>query len=154
MNFDNTKPLSIHFTLTMVVNLLGNIAKRDPERIGKSDSGRCIYGVIENGVLVPVCIVGQMFGDLGLLRLLLTNPNEVADWNAEMQGACNVGNFFWDSLAKFGITADTDAQAFAHAVQSRQDDGVTWSEAFEGAVRAYRDEQTEDLNTRLDRLFG
>jgi len=146
--------LSIHFTLAQVVNMLGNIANRDPERVGKSDSGRCIYGIIESGVLVPVCIVGQMFADLGLLRLMLNSPSEIESWNTEMQGACNVGGHFWEALATYGITADEDAQKFAHMVQSRQDDGVTWGEAFASTVEAYRAEQVEKLNDSLDRIFA
>jgi hypothetical protein len=156
MNFDNVtrKGLSIHFTLAMVVTALGNIARRDPDRIGKSDGGRCVYGVIENGALVPVCIVGQWFSDLGLLRLLLNNPSEVESWNTEMQGACNVGGHMWEALAAYGITADEDAQKFAHRVQSRQDDGLTWSDAFNGAVADHREAEQDALNERLDRLFG
>lgn len=155
MNFDSPKNmLSIHFTLVQVVNMLGNIARRDSERIGKSETGRCIYGVIENGVLVPVCIVGQMFSDLGLLRLLLNNPNEVESWNTEMHGACNVGGHLWEALAKYGITFDEDAQKFAHRVQGRQDDGVTWGEAYAGAVAQWREDEQYALTQRLDSIFG
>lgn len=156
MNFDNVtrKGLSIHFTLAMVVTALGNIARRDPERVGKSETGRCVYGIIENGALVPVCIVGQWFADLGLLRLLLNNPNEVESWNTDMMGACAVEGDFWDNLSQFGITADEDAQKFAHGVQKRQDDGVTWMNAYNDAMAEYREVEQEALNARLDRLFG
>ena len=146
--------LNVHFTLAYVLAALTGIANREPERVGQKENGGCIYAVVENAALVPVCIVGQMFSDLGLLRLMLNSPNEVESWNTEMQGACNVGGHLWDSLAKYGVTADEDAQKFAHRVQSRQDDGVTWQDAYNGAVEDHKQDARDALDQQFDRIFG
>ena len=148
--------LSIHFTLAQVVAMLRTIADREPERIGKSDTGGCVYGFVEKGVLVPVCIVGQMFADLGLLRLLLNNPSDLhnGEYGTQNLGACALAADFWPELAKYGITADEDAKEFMHTVQRRQDDDDNWGEAFAFAVQAYRDEQQARLDQRLRGLFG
>jgi hypothetical protein len=147
--------LSIHFTLPQVIGLLRVLANREPERIGKSGDAGCVYGYVEKGVLTPVCIVGQMFADLGLLRLLLTDPSDLSYGYATPNlGACAVSGDFWGYLAAFGITADEDAKAFMHSVQRRQDDDSTWGEAFADAVEDYRGEQQAALDNRLSNLFG
>lgn len=144
--------LSIHLTLAQVVAHLGRIAKNDPDRIGTSADGGCVYATNDNGVLTPVCIVGQMFADLGLLRLLTFDPSDLNYPN--MLGACSVGGDFWGTIAKYGITADSDAQEFMHSVQRKQDDRLTWGEAYDLAVVEYRQEQQEVLEARLSVLFG
>lgn len=146
--------LNIHLTLRDVVGMLRTIADREPERIGKSETGGCVYAVYKDGVLVPVCIIGQMFADLGLLRLLLNEPNDLGTGYAACMSSCSVGYGFWSTLAdEYGITVDTDAQAFAHSVQRKQDENDTWGEAFAKAVQEYRDNETEALSIRLDNLF-
>lgn len=144
--------LSIHFTLVQVVNMLRALAERDPDRIGKSGDGGCVYATVQGHVLTPVCIVGQMFSDLGLLRLLLHNPSDL-NYNDGFLGACAVEADFWSFIANYGITADLDAKEFMHSVQRKQDDGITWGEAFSMAVQEYRAEQMEALDRRLDNLF-
>lgn len=148
--------LSIHFTLAQVVAMLRTIADREPERIGKSDTGGCVYGVVKEDVLTPVCIVGQMFADLGLLRLLLNNPSDLHNgvYGTENLGACAISADFWPELAKFGITADDDAKEFMHSVQRRQDDDDNWGEAFALAVQEYRDREQALLDQRLRGIFG
>jgi hypothetical protein len=157
MNFDSpSKMLSIHFTLAQVVNMLRIIAEREPERVGKSGSAGCVYGFIDKGVLTPVCIVGQMFADLGLLRLLLVSPSDLTDgsYGTANLSACSIGSGFWEDLSRFGITADEDAKAFMHSVQRKQDDDYVWGEAFNAAVQEYRAEQQAILDSRLSNLFG
>lgn len=148
--------LNIHLTLPQVVNMLRTLSEREPERVGKSETGGCVYGVIEKGVLIPVCIVGQMFADLGLLRLLLNNPSDLhsGEYGTQNLGACALSADFWPELAKFGITADDDAKEFMHSVQRRQDDDHSWGTAFSEAVQEHRDEQERVLTTRLNGLFG
>lgn len=146
--------LSIHLTLAQVVTLLNTIVQRDPERVGTGSNGAgCVYGYQNEGALTPICIVGQMFADLGLLRLLMNNPNEL-DFPSAMSSTCGTSSGFWEVLNKYGITADEDAARFMFAVQRRQDEGQTWGMAYDQSVRDYRDAQQDDLNARLNSLFG
>lgn len=151
--------LSLHLTLPTVVNMLRNIAQGDPERIGRDDSDGgvgCTYASIKNGALVPVCIVGQMFANLGLLRLLLIDPSRLdhEGYTPSQHGACSIEGEMWASLAENGVTADRDAQTFMRAVQARQDEGQPWGEAYEASVNEYRAEQEAKVRDNLDRLFG
>lgn len=148
--------LSIHFTLAQVVAMLSTIVKRDPERVGTGTDGEagCVYGYITGDkVLTPVCIVGQMFADLGLLRLLMSEPNELV-YTSAITTTCGTSSGFWERVGKFGISADEDAIEFMFNVQRSQDAGLPWGEAFDGAVRDYRDNAQDDLNARLNSLFG
>lgn len=134
--------LNIHFTLAYVVSVLTGIAYREPNRVGQEGDGVCIYGVVKNHALVPVCIVGQWFSDEGLLRLLVNTPNSVAltlnDHHPGNEGACALGGEFWDNIEKYGVTADEDAKKFAHCVQSQQDNGDTWEEALNRGIEDFK----------------
>lgn len=144
--------LNIHLTLPQVVGFLRTIAEGEPTRIGQGEGGSCVYADSDDGMLTPVCIIGQMFANLGLLRLLLTDPNEL--FYPNMLGACGIDSDFWSYLARYGVTADLDAKEFAHSVQRTQDDGIPWGEAFNNAVTKYRESQQADLDHRLNNLFG
>lgn len=139
--------LNIHLTLPQVIGFIKTIVDRDPDHVAKSPSGGagCMYTSINGHVLTPVCIVGQMFADLGLLRLLLTTPN-VLTADADQHGACSIGGDFWNSLDNFGITADDDAKEFLREVQSKQDSGYTWGDAY----AFVQDEYLLNENGRLD----
>lgn len=146
--------LSIHFTLAQVVTMLNTIVKRDPERTGLgTNGGGCVYGFITEGALVPVCIVGQMFADLGLLRLLMNHPSDM-EYASAMSTTCGMSSSFWQVLGKYGITADDDAKTFMFDVQRHQDAGHTWGVAFANGVQEYRDAQQSTLDNRLNDLFG
>lgn len=145
--------LNIHFTLPMVLNMLGNIAKRAPEKVAQKSDGTtgCIYMERDGHIVTPVCIVGQMFADLGLLRLLALNPSDLSD-DADQHTACTVGGEFWTALETYGITADEDAASFMRSVQYKQDGGSTWSEAFDSIVQEFRDERTARLDDEQEAL--
>jgi len=136
--------LNIHFTLAYVVAALRGIAGREPDRIGQTDGGSCIYGVIKEGALVPMCIVGQFVANEGLLRLLIRRPGEYAvatytdDWNPENYGSCGLGEDVWSTLDNFGVTFDVDAKKFLHCVQVEQDNGSKWGVAFENGTAEFR----------------
>lgn len=153
MNFDNANPLSINFTLGQVITHLRAIAKRDPERIGQGEDGSCIYATVNGHVVTPVCIVGQMFADLGLLRLLITHPNDLS-WGESRASSCGFGSLLWEKLAPFGITADEDAARFMRLVQQRQDGGEPWGDSFDGAVEDYKANAQDALGRELDNLFA
>lgn len=159
--------LNIHLTLPIVANMLRLISQRDPERVGREDEGAgCTYASVKDGALYPICIVGQMFADLGLLRLLLTDPSDIVDagYAPSNLGACTTNFGFWESLAKHGVTADEDAKEFMRDVQMKQDEGERWGEAYTMAVETHVSIVTEALNDEqrvLDRkrqaltdLFG
>lgn len=151
--------LNLNLTLPVVVNMLRTIAQANPERVGRDDSDGgvgCTYAAVSNGALVPVCIVGQMFANLGLLRLLLIDPSHIVSdgYTPSQHGACSIEGGLWDSLAENGITADLDAQTFMRAVQQRQDEGTPWGIAYDESVQEYRDEQEAKVRDSLDRLFN
>jgi len=131
--------LNIHLTLPIVVNLLRTIAQRDPERIGREEDGAgCTYATFKDGALTPICIVGQMFADLGLLRLLLYDSSDLnSTYHPSQYGACSVGFGFWDNLTAYGITAEHEAQVFMRDLQAKQDEGKTWGVAFAETVEEY-----------------
>lgn len=139
--------LSIHFTLPQVLVYLRTIVARDPEAIARTKDGSvgCLYAEQEGHVLHAVCIIGQMFADLGLLRLLLTDPSDVRGYS-DLHGTCSVHADFWPALAKFGITADEDAMEFMRSVQQKQDGGSTWGDALTSTV----DESVSRGNAHLD----
>lgn len=153
MNFTSPTGLAINFTLPQVIAYLRAIATREPDRIGQGDGGSCIYATVNGHVVTPVCIVGQMFADLGLLRLLLHSPNEMS-WGESAASSCGFGAVLWETLAPFGITADEDAARFMRLVQSRQDGGEPWGQAFDGAVQDHRDNALHALTRDLDNLFA
>lgn len=146
--------LSINLTLPMVVNMLRTIAEREPDRVGSSGTGGCVYADVDGFVLTPVCIVGQMFSDMGLLRLLLAEPNKTGDLAVASSSCAPSSTWFWERVASFGVSVDEDAQQFAYSVQRRQDEDIPWGEAFALAVKAYRDEQEDLLTRTLDDLFN
>lgn len=145
--------LSINFTLAQVIGYLRAIAIREPDRIGQGEGGSCIYATVDGHTVTPVCIVGQMFADLGLLRLLLSHPNDLT-WGESRASSCGLGAVLWETLAPFGVTADDDAASFMRLVQSRQDGGEPWGQAFDSAVEDWRKREQDALNMRLDNLFA
>lgn len=139
--------LNIHLTLSQVFGFLSTIVERDPSVVARTSDGKvgCVYAEQNGHVLTPVCIVGQMFADLGLLRLLLILPSDVNGYS-DQHGTCSTYGEFWNSLAEFGITADEDAKHFMREVQSKQDSGFTWGDALSGAVQEYIDVENARLN--------
>ena len=141
--------LSIHLTLAQVIGFIKVIVDRDPDKVAKGPNGGsgCMYMVRKGHVLTPVCIVGQMFADMGLLRLLLTDPSNLTDENDQF-GSCSLNSDMWNGLAKFGVTADKDAQEWLYNVQRKQDSGSSWSDAFNEARDEYLDEQNYTLDNK------
>jgi hypothetical protein len=148
--------LSIHFTLPQVLGFIRTIVERNPEHVAKAPNGGqgCIYMVkSDNGFLTPVCIVGQMFADLGLLRLLLLDPSNLSEYG-DQYGACAVKGEFWDGLGAFGITADEDAQEFLREVQYNQDSGSTWGDSLATTIEQWQAKENakmDDEQRTLDR---
>lgn len=127
--------LNIHLTLPMVIAYLRAIATAEPDRIGQ-DGTMCIYAKQVGAVLTPVCIMGQMFANIGLLRLLMVNPSDLD--SPSNPDSCAVATGFWTRLAEFGITATPEAQQFCHDVQRQQDEGTAWGQAFTDGVTDFK----------------
>lgn len=135
------------------LSILVSIVKQfGADYVPKTDEGGtgCIYVEVHDATdawgystkhvdpfnLVPVCIVGQVFSRLGILRAVLTSE-KVQDT------ACNLGQQMWDNADAMGVTFTEDAQRLLRLAQSRQDSGIGWQEAVEGAVTALQDEKVE-----------
>jgi hypothetical protein len=147
------KGFDLHITLLMAFDLISGIVERfGPDHIaGANGTQGCIYASQNDrtGVLTPVCIVGQMFADLGILRTLVTT--------SETGGVCNLGGIFnlADDLARFGVTFDTHVLSFLSALQGEQDSGSTWGKALEFASKQMLNTgafEVPDTRTAAERL--
>lgn len=158
---------ALHITLLMAFDGLRNIVDRfGPEH---KNEGACRYAVERSGVLTPVCIVGQFFHDLGILRTLIAEngPNMSTGeaigegWEVKYAdtGYCNLDNFDGYTLdllhERYGITFDPEAITLLKSAQGWQDDGATWAEAVERAserVMNMHDLTPPDTRTAVERL--
>ncbi|HUC21061.1 MAG TPA: hypothetical protein VMR98_06265 [Candidatus Polarisedimenticolaceae bacterium] len=135
----------MHFTARDVREGLQRIVDRSNPNKRASDGGNtgCVYGKVENGVLVAVCIIGQYIADLGFLGLLLDGgkPDYGNDYSTPgFHGACTIGSSMWDALAAAGVTFDEDAKALSRYTQDAQDSGYKWSDALRyGTARTIHD---------------
>ena len=127
-----------HITMNMaVLGLLDILDRFGQDHYASGAGGGCIYSTkTDSNALVPVCIVGQFFADLGILGALLETPND--RYNG-VSGACptNMGAFAnetIDMLNARGITIDEDAQEFLRRAQQEQDSKNTWGYSVERAL--------------------
>lgn len=130
----------------VVIGLLDILDRFGHDHVATKPGGGsgCIYAVKnESNALVPVCIVGQFFSDLGILAALLINPNDPEDGvmcanpaNFGAMGADDLGA----ALRARGIALDGHARRILRKAQSEQDNGVPWGIAVETAFsRAQRE---------------
>lgn len=148
---DNNKSVgfALHITLLMAFDGLKGIV----ERFGADhvNEGNCVYAVSDaSGILKPVCIVGQFFSDLGILRALVAvydedtngvtaNPIFAADANNVMGATCNLGGLGNNDVRNrlrdnFGITFSEEAYFFLKTAQIAQDSRDPWGKAIEEAA--------------------
>lgn len=107
-------------TLVQAVALVTEVVKRfgSGHKATTPNGGEgCVYIVkpSPNGLLTPVCIVGQVFSDLGILRAMLS------EGGTDQHEACNIGSTLWDNAQAMGVTFDEDAQVFLRDAQRYQD---------------------------------
>jgi hypothetical protein len=124
-----------HIDAAQVRRMLLNIVRQfGHDHVAKAPGGGngCTYVVVQNGVLVPVCIIGQLVANLGFLGILVTeDPGNYDSEDVAQHDACNIGQPMWDELANVGIVFTEDAKHYARLVQSAQDAGRTWSQAVQ-----------------------
>lgn len=127
------------FVVTAEMVVLGFLSILDrfgeDHKPSESDGGGCIYAERQSGVLKPVCIVGQLFSDWGILGALMNNPDvHVESYD---QQACNLANVASavTTLAMRGIFIEEGAYILMVHAQSNQDAGVEWGGSVDAALR-------------------
>lgn len=148
----STRTVNVHDALLLLVNIVKAFgpdhSATDPTGVATNDGG-CTYfshnkpspftpGVftgVDYDNLVPVCIVGQVFSRLGILRALVRPGGDT------QYSTCDVTSAMWDNAAQMGVTFTEDARALLRAVQMRQDTNSTpWGQALTAAVKATQEE--------------
>jgi hypothetical protein len=123
-----------HFTLADVASMLSRIVARvGSDHIAVRDNGKigCVYAEVQNGSLVPVCIVGQFFADLGALAVLVREAPDfgLSGSEPEQYGTC-INVDLWADAERIGFTFDEDAKEYLSAAQRMQDRGKSWGTAL------------------------
>lgn len=121
---------AITYTLADAIRHIGNLVKRfgaDHEAMRPDGQPGCVYAVFQNGSLVPVCIVGQVFADLGILRAVLgavtlndmlkADPDDLPS----QSGACSLNDGMWSRAHDMGVLFTNEAREYLRVVQSVQD---------------------------------
>lgn len=164
---------ALHITLLMAFDGLRSIVERfGPDHIAGDGNG-CIYAVEKvPGVLAPVCIVGQYFSDLGILRTL-TLPSEsdllghnggnltTGEETSTGSGVCNLaglGSGLREHLeSNHGVTFEDNAWRFLMEAQGQQDSGETWGRAVEFGAKYLWDNgyvEHHDDRAYADRVYA
>lgn len=138
-----------HITFNMVFLGLLDIVNRFPsDHVGTNEDGCAYVSSVEGYRLIPSCIVGQFFADLGLLRMLLVNDGSfcgVAVTTPDGTKYNNMGAMSPDArerLADWGVTMDDDAHALLWNTQINQDAKEPWPIAFEDALTTLIENET------------
>jgi hypothetical protein len=145
---------NLHITLTMAIVGLTDIVNRyGADHIGNLPAGGCAYVERAQGVrLIPSCIVGVFFSDLGILRVLVDAEVfcglAVEGSEGLLRNAGPMAPELRNRLGAFGITLSDDAYAFLMTAQNEQDGANQWGQSVEVAARqilANRGEPTTAL---------
>lgn len=145
--------LSFHITLSLAIQMLTKVVEdrgynhRAGDGLGVGTS--CIYGTYVNGVMQPVCIVGQMFHNIGLLGLLV-NPADAS----QQADSCGSMSALWDRLSEHGVIVDRDAREFLASAQRSQDNGDIWGMALAKALRNAKEARTAEILGKDDALHN
>ena len=125
--------LSIQQTRRMLADIVDRFGK-DHKATNPNGAGGCIYGVWVDGVLTPVCIVGQFFASLGLLGLLMKNPT--ATYNGfstepDQEGTCEPSFDMWERIERAIDTEfPEEVRQYLRDAQLCQDNGAAWGGAL------------------------
>lgn len=141
----NLPPVWLTITVAMAMQGLVRILdKFGDDYAPKSPDGNigCTYMVVKNGVLTPVCIVGQFFADLGILGVLMTHADdehngiacslEKGNATPTQDGALILRTV--ERLRARGVEVTEDARILLRAAQESQDNGNPWGHAVEDGL--------------------
>lgn len=98
--------------------------------------GACIYAVVNEGVLTPVCIVGQFFASIGALSALVNDPSAlVGRWASETEpeqaATCHVEADMWEQVERrTDISFPDEVRQYLRDAQLAQDGGRTWGKSL------------------------
>lgn len=135
-----------------VLGMLTNIVERfGTDHIARApgDGGGCTYAARDAlGNLVAVCIVGQVFFEMGIFRALFQTDDLLLDVN-DQGGTCALDHtFIWPNAREMGFDFDEDAKEILYKAQSMQDSNQTWGTALREATIYYRDALVENTLRR------
>jgi hypothetical protein len=134
---------NLHITLAMALAGLRSVVDRIGEHhVGTMGDGRgCAYVENVDGVrLVPSCIVGQLFADLGVLRALVIS-SDASFSGCQIPGSDlrNEGGMSPELRKRLaeesGITMSDEAFTFLQTAQFEQDNEYAWGVAVERAAQ-------------------
>lgn len=117
---------------------------RDKRKSGFSEDGLTKFIDLHN--LRPVCIVGQAFHRLGIMRALLAN-------GGDQHSACTMDSVIWANAEAMGVTFTEDAKTLFRKAQYRQDNGEAWVDAVRGAVLDSQRDAVKAFEASSD-MFG
>lgn len=120
--------VTIDKAVTMLIAVVKEFGKDHTAR--GSASGGCQYVVTPSPTLplVPVCIIGQVFANLGILRAMLTDNGN------DQFGACSLDSPIWHNAEEMGVTFTDDARHFLRCAQNYQDSPSKGGQAWGGAL--------------------
>jgi len=126
--FTDTAAIDVAAAREEITKVVERFGANHRANLPGSQSG-CVYSKMVDGVLTPVCIVGQVFANWGLLGLLLVDFREPVDpdtGDLSQFGTCILGEPMWERLRALGVKVTDDAVHFFRDAQSAQDAGYTW----------------------------
>lgn len=126
---------------TAIALLEGVVAKFGADhRPVSSGLGTCIYfdENMETGALTAVCLVGQGFAELGILRATHRGyaGSNVLDTDRGTENnfaACHLNSPMWERAEAMGVTFTPKAREFMKDAQNHQDNGAQWGDAVSDA---------------------
>lgn len=146
-------------TATQVLAHLRDIVSRHGyDTRPKADGGRsCIYASLDGFVLRPVCLIGVMLHDLGVLRAVVYSiygENAYGYGNVDGQdGACELdAEGMWARLAQAGVTFTDEAKVLMRHAQAEQDSGEVWGDAVEKGLFEAQEKFRSDIEEQVESL--
>jgi hypothetical protein len=124
---------------TAVTILAGVVKEFGTDHVAGGDGKVCSYfdfNSATNGVdllnLKTSCIVGQVFGRLGIARALVRDATSTE--GVDQYSACVAASDLWDNAETMGVYFDTSARRVLLSAQRQQDRGREWGHAVTEAV--------------------
>lgn len=97
--------------------------------------------------LRPVCIVGQVFSRLGIMRALLSG-------DGDQYSTCQPDALLWANAEEMGVDFTEEARSLFRQAQYKQDNGQTWRDAVTEAVAEAQAEALAEFQRNSDLFRG